>query len=145
MESSSSKRVALMLALLVVVVTVTAFKLMPAESSSTDSGSAAAQLAEARSEGKPVWLLFHSNSCSSCVEMSQLMAKLKGRFSGVAMIPVDVDSRATADQQVIAEYAVRYIPTTVLLTADGQVLYSFAGSLSEDEMTARIRTLAPQS
>lgn len=91
----------------------------------------------------PAWLPFHSNGCTSCAEMTAPLAKLKPQYEGrVALILVDVDSRLAADQQLLDQYQVRYVPTTVLLSAAGQLVDSFVGNVSRDTMVAKLEAPA---
>ena len=104
------------------------------------AGDAAALLADAAKEGRPAWLLVHSNMCAACKEMSRVFAGLKTQYGErIAFVEVQFDDQA--QQATLAKYGVKMIPTTVLLDRRGKVDFNQVGPLTREEMDARLSGL----
>lgn len=96
---------------------------------------------EAKRKGQPAWLLFHSTSCQSCVEMEQVFHTLESEFKGkVAFVNINVNN--PAEQELCMQYQIQYIPTTYFLNTKGEPIFNFVGVIKQDEMRAKIKALA---
>lgn len=105
------------------------------------SGQGAAGLIEqAKQNQQPAWLLFHSTSCQSCIEMEQVFQTLEPEFKGkVAFINIDVND--SAEQSLCIQYGIQYIPTTYFLNASGAATFNYVGVIQEAEMRAKLKAL----
>jgi thiol-disulfide isomerase/thioredoxin len=114
-------------------------------------------------EGKPVVVNFWASWCPACIaEMPGIEATFK-RFEGeVVFIGFDVQDTRDNALRLVEETGVTYLladdpdglllsafggiamPTTVFIDADGGVVETFSGFLTEDLLVERIETLLLQ-
>lgn len=95
---------------------------------------------KAKKQGLPVWLLFHSTTCQSCIEMEQLFQALKPEFDDkVVFINVDVNS--PLEKELCDLYQIKYVPTTVFLNSKGVVAFNYVGVIKPDEMKSKLKAL----
>ncbi|MCR4400258.1 MAG: thioredoxin family protein [Syntrophomonadaceae bacterium] len=107
---------------------------------SSDGSPGGAPGGEEAARALPVWMLFRSEHCAPCVEMTATMKRLGPEFAGrVEFRQVDVDDPANRD--VVREFGIRYVPTTYLYDADGRLVFQQIGAVPEDEMRERLRAL----
>lgn len=68
---------------------------------------------------QPLALLwFSANWCGPCQQMNPVMQKLAGEYSDqVRVLKIDVDQQP----ELSADFAIRAVPTLVLMKADGEV------------------------
>lgn len=90
-------------------------------------------LAQAREEGKPVYILFHSRTCAPCQEMETIVKQVMPPFKE-KIVYVDVNVYDKAQQELVAAYGIRSIPTSYFLGKDGGVRYSHVGVISEADL-----------
>ena len=112
--------------------------------------SATTSLAELR--GKVVWLDFWASWCGPCRQSFPWMEAMQQRYGvqGLQVVALNLDAKPEAARRFLAEhrasfmvafdhsgdsarrYAVRAMPTSVLIGADGQVRTVHAGFRAED-------------
>jgi len=106
-------------------------------------GDAVAALEQAQAGDKPVFLLFHSLTCDPCVEISanvdQILPAYEGKVTFVNAITDDESA-----QRLAARFQFQYIPTSFFLDSAGQVVDSYTGVLSEEELKAKLDQLVAQ-
>lgn len=98
--------------------------------------------------GKPVLLNFWATWCESCREEMPALQELSRRLAskGAVVLGVSLDEEAPpvrafvkthrltfqlaiADRKVVADYAVRGLPTTYLIDAQGRIARRWVGAL----------------
>lgn len=98
------------------------------------------QAAKGESEVLPVWILFRSSTCIPCVEMQKTMDALQAEFTGkVNFVTVDVNDRA--NEALLVQFQIRYIPTTYLYDRNKKLNYQYVGALSVENMRSKLQTL----
>ncbi|WP_366924589.1 thioredoxin family protein [Metallumcola ferriviriculae] len=90
-------------------------------------------LQQAQAEGKPVWLLFHSNTCQSCVEMMEIYNQLKPQYEGKVVF-VDALVSDARNNELNKTYGIQYIPTTVLIDGGGKEVTKEVGVITPEKM-----------
>jgi thiol-disulfide isomerase/thioredoxin len=110
--------------------------------------------------GKPVYLDFWASWCGPCKQSFPWMNSLQSRFGpqGLQVVAVSVDSQVAEAKQFLASnpaqftvafdaagdtprrYAIKGMPTSVLIAPDGKVVLIHAGFRAEDkaELEAKI-------
>ena len=85
--------------------------------------------AEARAQGRPIWLQFTGPWCPSCERMerdtfrqSRIVARARSRF-----IPVRL--RSDVHEELVSRYGITGIPTTIIVQPNGQVIARNEGFL----------------
>lgn len=107
----------------------------------TPASQTASLIEEAKQKGQPAWLLFHSTTCQSCIEMEAVYNALKPEFEGkVAFININVND--PAEQELCAQYQIQYIPTTYFLSSKGEKTFNYVGVIKQDEMRAKLKALS---
>jgi len=96
---------------------------------------------QAGQDGKPAWLLFHSKTCQSCIEMEKVFNTLKPEFEGKVTF-IDINVNNPAEQDLCAEYKIQYIPTTYILDSAGNNTFDYVGVIQVDDMRAKLKALA---
>ena len=99
----------------------------------------AAALAEARRDGKRVFVDFVTTWCGPCKEMDRLVytaADVVAAAGGVVCVKLDGDEQ----RELVKQYEVKGYPTLLLLDADGKVLRRATGYQG---VAATVRLLAP--
>ena len=136
-----------LIVLVAAVIALFAAKGVKTESASEDysSNAPASQTAslieEAKQKGQPAWLLFHSTTCQSCIEMEAVYNAVKPEFEGkVAFININVND--PAEQELCNQYQIQYIPTTYFLNSKGEKTFNYVGVIQQDEMRAKLKALA---
>ncbi|TDA69880.1 MAG: hypothetical protein D9V47_03520 [Clostridia bacterium] len=130
------------MAIVVFILLATKYWITDPQKDTSAAVSAAARLTEAREAGLPVWLLFHSSSCDSCLEMEAIFEQLQPEFKGQVAF-VDVDVYNPAEEQLLRQYGIQYIPTSYLLGKDGKpVADPLIGVVAIDEMRQILTELA---
>ncbi|MEN6348970.1 MAG: thioredoxin family protein [Syntrophomonas sp.] len=91
-------------------------------------------------EALPVWLLFRSTTCIPCVEMQKTMDALQPEFDGkVDFVAIDVND--PANQELLVQYQIRYIPTTYLYDRNKKLYFQLMGEMSVEEMRGKLQAL----
>lgn len=79
---------------------------------------------------KPAWLLFYSNGCNACVEMKALSDNLQSEYAKDVHF-YDLLIEDSKNENLIKNYKVYMIPTSVFIDKNGNVTYSQVGSIPE--------------
>lgn len=92
----------------------------PATVGSSDATAPAAiQFAQAQADGQPMLLFFHSNSCESCLTMTQTIGAVWPAFQPqVALVSVNVYDEQNAD--LLRAQGIQVIPTMVFIDRNGE-------------------------
>jgi len=93
--------------------------------------------------GRPVFVLFHSLTCKPCVEISAVVDKVMPEYEDKVEF-VNAISDDESAKRLAAKFKFQYIPSSFFLTSEGEVADSFTGSMSEDDLRARLDTLIAQ-
>lgn len=97
-------------------------------------------LEQAKVEGKPVLLNFHSTKCASCIQIEENIGKISPEYEGrVAFIAVDVYNPPENDFCV--EYGIQTIPTTFFVQKDGTIMKKQVGVIEPDQLRQELNTL----
>lgn len=98
------------------------------------------QAAQGQQEFLPVWLLFRSTTCVPCIEMQKTMDALQAEFKGkVNFVPVDVNDPANED--LLVQFQIRYIPTSYLYDRNKKLNFQYVGALSVEDMRSKLQAL----
>ncbi|NPV89504.1 MAG: thioredoxin fold domain-containing protein [Firmicutes bacterium] len=93
------------------------------------------------SQKQPVWILFRSTTCQQCREMQKIFDQLKPEFSGkVKFVFYDVND--PANEKLLNQYNIYYIPTTFLYNKDEKRVYEHVGVIPIEEMRSRLKALS---
>lgn len=114
-----------------------------AGSLTTTHNDAVADYQAALKTGKPIYLLFHSLTCASCVEISATADRVVPAYADKVVF-VNAITDDPSGQQLASRFAFQYIPTSFFLRPDGTVVDSFTGVLTDAAMKARLDSLAAQ-
>jgi len=107
----------------------------------SDKGEAAPeQPADIKDDKQPVWRLFRSTTCIPCVEMQNTMDALKPEYEGkIKFESIDVNDPANED--LIRQYGIRYIPTTFLFDKNEKLFEQKVGAMSVADMRDKLNAL----
>jgi thioredoxin-like negative regulator of GroEL len=91
--------------------------------------------------GKPIYVLFHSLTCEPCVEISSVADEVLPDYEGDVVF-VNAITDDPSGQQLAANFAFQYIPTSFFLSAGGaEVVDSFTGAMGDAQMRAYLDAL----
>lgn len=109
----------------------------------TAPNDAVADYVAAVSSGRPAYILFHSNSCPSCEDITTVANEVLPAYEGdVAFVDaITDDARA---RELASKFSFQYIPTSFFINPDGEVVDSHTGSLTEDELRERLDRLVAE-
>jgi acylglycerol lipase len=95
-----------------------------------------------RPAAQPGVILFNAKWCKPCDQMEGVMKEAEQRYGNkIKFQRVDVDNSANAE--LIDHFSIGPIPTTVFLTASGDVAFSQVGFGGKEAMMKGLRTIAP--
>jgi len=102
-----------------------------------------AGLAEAQQTDQPVMAVFHADWCGPCKQMERNVFSSQQVGRAVeAWTPVKID--VDRQPRLAERYEVSALPTTLLLSAEGEVLARRAGYMDADELIAFLRDHVPE-
>jgi thioredoxin-like negative regulator of GroEL len=110
----------------------------PAKSQGPDPVAA---YADALAAGRPIYVLFHSSSCPSCIEITQYSVDARPDYEGSVTF-VDVLTDDPRARPLFSEFNFQYIPTLFFLAPDGSVIEQHTGPLAEEDLRQTLDGLA---
>jgi thioredoxin-like negative regulator of GroEL len=97
-------------------------------------------LEEAKAEGKPVLLNFHSTRCIPCIQIEKNINKIKPEYERrVDFIVVDIYDQQ--ENNLTTKYGIETIPTTFFVGKDGSVVNKYVGVLEPDQLKKELEAL----
>lgn len=111
-------------------------------SSGSQTGASKSEQAveQAKAEGKPVLLEFHSTKCAPCIQIEENINKVKPEYEGkVAFVIVDVYDQS--EYTFCMKYNIETIPTTVFIKKDGTIASGYVGLLEPDQLKKELDAL----
>ncbi len=133
----------LLVAVLAALLAAKGFRTNPGTGGYTLNGAisqSANLIKQAGQDGKPAWLLFHSKTCQSCIEMEKVFNTLKPEFEGKVTF-VDINVNDPTERNLCTKYKIQYIPTTYFFDPAGNITFDFVGVIQVDEMRAKLMAL----
>ncbi|MDZ4178001.1 MAG: thioredoxin family protein [Coriobacteriia bacterium] len=100
-----------------------------------------AAYADALAAGRPIYVLFHSSSCPSCIEITQYSVDARPDYEGSVTF-VDVLTDDPRARPLFSEFNFQYIPTLFFLAPDGSVIEQHTGPLAEEDLRQTLDGLA---
>ena len=110
---------------------------------SQSRADAVATFEHARASGRPVFLLFHSLTCDPCVEISANVDDVVPGYQGKVEF-VNAITDDTSGQQLAAGFNFQYIPTSSFFNSKGELIDSYTGVLSVEELRVRLDNMVTQ-
>lgn len=110
---------------------------------SQSRADAVATFEEARASGRPVFLLFHSLTCDPCVEISANVDEVVPGYQGKVEF-VNAITDDASGQQLAARFNFQYIPTSFFFDSKGELVGSYTGVLSVEELRARLDSMVTE-
>lgn len=113
----------------------------PQSSAPSQTASRSEQAVEqAKTEGKPVLLCFHSLKCAPCIQIEENINQVKPEYEGkVAFVIVDVYD--PSEYNFCIEYDIETIPTTVFIKKDGTIAKGYIGVLEPNQLKKELDAL----
>lgn len=109
-------------------------------STSTGTSDSEAALNAATSQGKPVLLCFHSDSCASCKQMQENIKSVSSAY-GDRVAFVEVDVYDAKEESFTAKYGIETIPTTFFIDKDGGTVDKVTGAIPPEELKKQLDAL----
>ena len=95
---------------------------------------------QAKAEGKPILLCFHSLKCAPCIEIENSINQVKPKYEGkVAFVVLDVYDQAEYDY--VMENNIRIIPATFFIGKDGTIVNKYEGAMTPDQLRQQLNTM----
>jgi thiol:disulfide interchange protein len=126
--------VVLLVAVLLIVKNQTAEPIIPVDESPE------VQLDRLVTEGKPVFVFFHSNTCQSCIDMMGIVDTVHPEFEGEVAL-VDVNVYDQANENLLRRANIYSIPTELFIDASGEGSV-LIGVITPDQLRQQLQTLA---
>ena len=125
-----------------VVLALITFKIATSQTSLTNPTFSSSDLIkQAVKDNKPAWLLFHSKTCQTCIEMERTYETLRPEFAGkIAFINIDVNN--PSEKTLVKLYKINQIPTSYFLNRAGQPISLDIGLIPMAEMQSKLGALA---
>ena len=106
----------------------------------TSSSKSKQAVEQARAEGKPVLLCFHSLKCAPCIQIEQNINQVMPEYQGkVAFVILDVYDPAEYD--FCTENNIQTIPATFFIGKDGSVVNKYVGVQEPDQLKQQLDAL----
>lgn len=114
------------------------------QSASAPATDAVRAYESALKTGKPVYVLFHSNTCTACVSISASLNAVMPAYAGrVVFVDVMSDSATGEELEKLLPYP--HIPFSFFIKPGGDLAGSYQGVLDEAALTRRLDTLIEAS
>ncbi|HOX28963.1 MAG TPA: thioredoxin domain-containing protein [bacterium] len=85
------------------------------------------------SGGKPIFLMFYSDSCSICQEMKPIISQLQAEYGNKVFFHL-VDSQNSASFPLVEAFQVQGLPSFFWLTPDLKIFDANVGRVPDEEM-----------
>lgn len=95
---------------------------------------------QARAEGKPIYVLFHS-LCASCLPAAALVDQVIPDYDG-QVVYVNALTSEPSTIELAKRFAFQYTPTGVFIDAEGNQTNIFTGIMTEAELRAELDAIA---
>jgi thioredoxin 1 len=141
-RSPGSPSAALIAAALVAELTLGITGCTPSSSASTAAASTEDAVQQALRAGKPTVAEFGANACAACREMKPVLEALR-REHGERIAVVDVDLIKQKEAGYLRRYRIQLMPTQVFFDAQGRETSRHMGTISSEEIIARLEGSAP--
>ncbi len=111
-------------------------------SSGTEAGMSKSKqaLEQAKTEGKPVLLNFHSLKCKPCIQIEENINKIMPEYEGRAAFVI-VDVYDPSENDFCEEYGIQSIPTTFFVQKDGTIMKKQEGVIEPDQLRQELNGL----
>ncbi len=96
---------------------------------------------DALEAGLPIYVLFHSSTCPSCIEITAASVDARPDYADSVTF-VDVLTDDPRARPLFSQFQFQYIPTLFFLAPDGSVIDQHTGPLPDAELRARLDALA---
>ena len=132
---NKTRKTSILISILVIVVLIITFK---ENSNDRDLPSITLE------ENTPTVILFSSTSCTSCIEMKKILTTLEESHDyDFDYIDVLVDHRE--NKQILVQYNVRMVPTTVFINGEGEQIDYRIGLLPEAYIISQVEKIRGDS
>lgn len=101
---------------------------------------AAAVYDAARRQGKPAYILFHSTTCQSCVELSAVVDDVVPGYDGEVVF-VNALTDDAGSKTLASRFPFQYIPASFFVSAEGVVSEPVIGPMTARQMRSRLDRL----
>ncbi len=105
--------------------------IVPALASDTMPMSKMADLNKAAKSGIPYIVMVTSDTCTTCKDMKVYFPQFYEKYAGKVTFMM-ADSLRSRD--IAAKFAVRVVPTTLFFDEYGDLVNSYVGAITEDQM-----------
>ncbi len=113
----------------------------PLDAASAPQTAPAPEAGPVLEEGKPAWVLAHSDMCQQCQQMSKIAADVVPDFKdNVQFLDVKVDS--PSGQPLAKKLKVSVIPTSIFLDANGKEVERKVGLIPAGELRRKLSALS---
>jgi thioredoxin-like negative regulator of GroEL len=91
-------------------------------------------------EGRPIYVLFHSRTCQSCIEIDAVAQVVVPEYEGRVSF-VDVITDEDSSKELALRFPFQFIPTSYFLLPDGTVHSTYTGVLDAGAMRVQMDSL----
>lgn len=99
-----------------------------------------AELAAALKSGKPTMILFHSNACASCKEMTAVVVAVKAEHKDRVNF-VDIDVSKMSEANIVYRFGISSIPTSIIFDKAGEQVDQYVGLIEKEQLAAYLTKL----
>lgn len=136
--------VTVVLVCVVVALSIVVVQMLRSSSSSTPGvvvgADAVAAYDAALDAGLPIYILFHSRTCQSCVEIDAVAKVVVPEYEGRVSF-VDAITDEDSGMELASSFPFQFIPTSYYLLEDGTVYATYTGVLDADAMREQLDSL----
>jgi thioredoxin-like negative regulator of GroEL len=92
-------------------------------------------------QGRPVYVLIHSETCASCVEMAATAEEVLPEYDGEVEF-IDALNGLQGSEELAGRFEANYIPTSVFVDANGEVADFVIGPIEAPDLREELDALA---
>jgi len=138
---SAAATITLLVVIAVLAFTVIALSRTPdAAPEGSDATDAVTAYDAALAAGRPIYVLFHSRTCQSCIEIDAVAREVVPEYAGRVSF-VDAITDDPSGMELASRLTFQFIPTSFFLRSDGTIVDMYTGVLDADAMRARLDDL----